>query len=434
MSLLFMSSVLVFENVMSILGLSLVGLYMFMVFKHDLDWFMNYGVLMSDNLSMLMIMLSVVVTMFMNLSMMFDIEVGYKFLLKLVNYVLMMFLMFTFSMINFIGFYVFFEACLVPTFILIIGWGYQPERVNAGIYMLLYTVIASLPLLCGLLFLNKSGVIFMSIGDSLILEGLFSKVMFMFCLIAFLVKLPVYVLHLWLPKAHVEAPVSGSMILAGLLLKLGGYGLVRLMQVVGCLGSYVSIFILSWSMFGGVVIKIMCLRQVDIKCLIALSSVVHMAMVVGGVMIQNKWGYSSVVLIMVGHGLCSSGLFCMANMIYKNTGSRSMSMIKGVQLMVPSMGLLWFMLCSSNMSAPPSLSLLGEMSGGIGVVSWSSMFMMILFLLVFMSGAYSLYLFMAVMHGKNSNIVMSCKMKVGDMVLIMMHWMPLNLMFLLNLC
>ena len=143
-----------------------------------------------------------------------------------------------FSFDNFFYFYVFFEASLVPTFFLVLGWGYQPERLGAGMYIVIYTVGASLPLLgCLLYCFEEQGHLRFLLFFSFNVGSLYAtKVFFFFVILAFFVKVPVFFFHLWLPKAHVEAPVAGSMILAGVLLKLGGYGLFRV-------GSKFSLFL-----------------------------------------------------------------------------------------------------------------------------------------------------------------------------------------------
>ena len=125
----------------------------------------------------------------------------------------------------------FFESRLIPTLLLILVWGYQPERVQAGIYLLFYTLLAYLPLLVGILFIyNSLGslCLFLLCGGNSLAGGLF----YVCIVLAFLVRMPIFMVHLWLPKAHVEAPVAGSMILAGVLLKLGGYGLLRVFPVL----------------------------------------------------------------------------------------------------------------------------------------------------------------------------------------------------------
>ena len=144
---------------------------------------------------------------------------------------LMVILALSFSVNNLLLFYILFELSLVPTFVLIMKWGYQPERVQASLYIIIYTVCASLPLLFCLVFAIRIGY---SLSVFFVYEDSSNSNIWIwriFIIVAFFVKIPLYFTHLWLPKAHVEAPVAGSIILAGVLLKLGSYGLVRVMKV-----------------------------------------------------------------------------------------------------------------------------------------------------------------------------------------------------------
>nr|YP_009158083.1 NADH dehydrogenase subunit 4 [Ochlerotatus vigilax]AKL90626.1 NADH dehydrogenase subunit 4 [Ochlerotatus vigilax] len=343
---------------------------------------------------------------------------------------LLLMLIFTFSSMSMFMFYLFFESSLIPTLFLILGWGYQPERLQAGIYLLFYTLLASLPLLIGIFYIKNDNYtmnfIMLSYKNLYNLEFLYLCMVF-----AFLVKMPMFLVHLWLPKAHVEAPVSGSMILAGVLLKLGGYGLLRVFSILQVLGMKFNFIWISISLIGGVLVSLICLWQMDLKSLIAYSSVAHMGIVLSGLMTMTYWGLSGSYTLMIAHGLCSSGLFCLANISYERMGSRSLLINKGMLNFMPSLSLWWFLLCSGNMAAPPTLNLLGEISLLNSIVSWSWLTMISLAFLSFFSAAYTLYLFAYSQHGKiYSGVYFFSSGSVREFLLLMLHWLPLNLLIM----
>nr|AGC22266.1 NADH dehydrogenase subunit 4 [Prionotropis hystrix] len=342
---------------------------------------------------------------------------------------LMIMLYCSFSSLSLLSFYIFFESSLIPTFLLILGWGYQPERLQAGIYLIFYTVFASLPLL--LVLLSVYNCSFTLYFPLLLDLGSFYFLFYLFIILAFLIKMPMFLVHLWLPKAHVEAPISGSMILAGVLLKLGGYGIFRVMSVISFLGLKFNYFWLSLSLSGGVIVSFICFRQVDLKSLIAYSSVAHMSMVIGGLMTMNWWGCMGSLCLMIGHGLCSSGLFCLSNIIYERLGSRSLLVNSGMINLMPSMSLWWFLLSSSNMAAPPSLNLLGELSLFNGIISWSSLSFLTLMFLSFFSAVYTLYMYSYSQHGSYYAGVYTCSLGyIREYQLLFLHWFPLNILCL----
>nr|QID03741.1 NADH dehydrogenase subunit 4 [Oxya hainanensis] len=342
---------------------------------------------------------------------------------------LMIMLYCSFSSLNLLSFYIFFESSLVPTLLLILGWGYQPERLQAGVYLIFYTLFASLPLLLVLFYIYfyVNTLYFPLLFDF----GSYYFMFYIFMILAFLVKMPMFLVHLWLPSAHVEAPVSGSMILAGVLLKLGGYGIFRVMKIISFLGLKFNFFWLSLGLSGGVIVSFICFRQVDLKSLIAYSSVAHMSMVIGGLMTMNWWGLMGSLSLMIGHGLCSSGLFCLSNIIYERLGSRSLLINKGMINLMPSMSLWWFLLSSSNMAAPPSLNLVGELSLLNGIISWSSFTFLTLIFLSFFSAVYTLYMYSYSQHGLYYSGLYTCSLGYfREYHLLLLHWLPLNILCL----
>nr|YP_010547127.1 NADH dehydrogenase subunit 4 [Hemigrapsus sanguineus]UYK51641.1 NADH dehydrogenase subunit 4 [Hemigrapsus sanguineus] len=407
----------------------LVGLGCFhSMYMYELGF--NLGM---DYVSYIMIYLSVWIMFLIIISseqVKFSMKFNKSFIL--VNLILLLSLMVTFSSLNYLLFYISFEVSLIPTLILILGWGYQPERIQAGAYMLFYTLALSLPLLGSLLYIyTKEHSLIMMLSNLILEESWVNNIWYFSSVAAFLVKLPMYMFHLWLPKAHVEAPVAGSMILAGVLLKLGGYGLIRILFMFQKISLSFSWLWVSISLIGGVVMSLLCLRQVDMKALIAYSSVVHMSMVLCGLMIFSWWGLMGAVVVMVGHGLCSSGLFCLANMTYERVGSRSLLVSKGLLNFMPSMGLWWFLFSVGNMAAPPTLNLFGEINLIVSLMSWSMFTIFGLMFLSFFSAAYTLYMYSLSQHGIFLNTLYSCSSgKVREYLVLFLHWLPLNLLVL----
>nr|YP_514769.1 NADH dehydrogenase subunit 4 [Watasenia scintillans]AIL50381.1 NADH dehydrogenase subunit 4 [Watasenia scintillans]BAD52100.1 NADH dehydrogenase subunit 4 [Watasenia scintillans]BAE80017.1 NADH dehydrogenase subunit 4 [Watasenia scintillans] len=341
-----------------------------------------------------------------------------------------------FLMVHTVYFYVFFEVSLIPTFMLVVGWGYQPERLQAGLYMMLYTIVASLPLLLSLISL---GVSYSSYSMLLVnymnySGGLYNVSLFLFVgvMVAFLVKLPMFSVHLWLPKAHVEAPIAGSMILAGVLLKLGGYGVLRMMSVYFLNETEFIGVLMVVCLWGGVVTAVICVGQSDIKSLIAYSSVGHMGVMLAGSLSKTAWGWEGAMLMMVCHGFCSSGLFCLANLMYEKLKSRSLFLCGGMINVNSIMSMWWFLFCVANMGAPPFVNLISEIMLFCSIYLFSKSFIIIILLMVFLGGLYNLMMFISTQHGSVMNFLNSSGSNTcSEHLLLVLHFYPL-LSFILN--
>nr|YP_009945920.1 NADH dehydrogenase subunit 4 [Pterocryptis anomala]QOE56555.1 NADH dehydrogenase subunit 4 [Pterocryptis anomala] len=316
---------------------------------------------------------------------------------------LQIFLIMAFSATEIIMFYIMFEATLIPTLIIITRWGNQAERLNAGTYFLFYTLAGSLPLLVALLLLyqdtNTLSMLTIQFSNPLTLNSWGDKIWWAGCLIAFLVKMPLYGVHLWLPKAHVEAPVAGSMVLAAILLKLGGYGMMRMMIMLDPLSKDMVYPIIALALWGIIMTGSICLRQTDLKSLIAYSSVSHMGLVAGGILIQTPWGFTGALVLMIAHGLVSSALFCLANTTYERTHSRTMILARGLQLIFPLSAFWWFISNLANLALPPLPNLMGELVIITAMFNWSPWTLLLTGSGTLITAAYSLYLFLMTQRG-----------------------------------
>nr|AZL93330.1 NADH dehydrogenase subunit 4 [Megalodontes quinquecinctus] len=382
-----------------------------------------------DLLSFWMVILSIWVSFMMLLSS-YSIEWNnyFKKWFILIIIFMLLLLLLTFSSMNLFMMYIYFESTLIPMFLLILGWGYQPERIQSGLYLLFYTLFMSLPMMLGIFYIyynEKSLMIYLLVNYNNL-----SIMLYWVMMLAFLVKMPMYLFHLWLPKAHVEAPVSGSMMLAGVMLKLGGYGILRIMPMMLNM-KFMNFIIIINSMLGGLIISLVCLIQVDMKSLIAYSSIVHMGLILSGMLTLFKWGFVGSLILMIGHGLCSSGLFYLSGVLYERTQSRSLFINKGMMNFMPSMSMWWFLMSIINMAAPPSLNLLSEIMLICSLLSWSWILVFNLMMISFFSAVYMLYLYTYSQHGEYYSGKFSyIQNYVREFLLIIFHWFPLNVLIL----
>nr|AHH30359.1 NADH dehydrogenase subunit 4 [Hexanchus griseus] len=344
------------------------------------------------------------------------------------------FLILAFSATEMIMFYVTFEATLIPTLIIITRWGNQTERLNAGTYFLFYTLMGSLPLLVALLIMqNNLGSLSMLIMQysQLDLTTWADKFWWTACLIAFLVKMPLYGVHLWLPKAHVEAPIAGSMILAAILLKLGGYGMMRIIVMLNPLTKEMAYPFVILAIWGIIMTSSICLRQTDLKSLIAYSSVSHMGLVAGAILIQTPWSFAGAIMLMIAHGLISSTLFCLANTNYERMYSRTLLLARGTQIILPLMATWWFLTNLANLALPPTPNLMGELLIITSLFNWSNWTILLTGLGVLITASYSLYMFLMTQRGPTPQHLISIyPTHTREHLLLNLHLIPTLLLIL----
>nr|QBB10540.1 NADH dehydrogenase subunit 4 [Eudyptes sclateri] len=332
-------------------------------------------------------------------------------------------------------FYISFEATLIPTLILITRWGNQPERLSAGIYLLFYTLISSLPLLIAILHLHTQiGTLHLTMLELTppTPNNSWANLMSNLALLtAFMVKAPLYGLHLWLPKAHVEAPIAGSMLLAALLLKLGGYGIMRITLLTGPLSSHLHYPFLTLALWGALMTSSICLRQTDLKSLIAYSSVSHMGLVIAASMIQTHWAFSGAMILMIAHGLTSSMLFCLANTNYERTHSRILLLTRGLQPLLPLMATWWLLANLSNMALPPTTNLMAELTIMTALFNWSSLTIILTGTATLLTAAYTLFMLLATQRGTLPTHITSIQnSNTREHLLMTLHITPMLLLIL----
>ena len=378
-----------------------------MQFVELLPWIESYNInyhLGIDGISLLLILLNTFTTVLVVLA-------GWKVIDSRVAQYMAAFLVLSglmngvFCALDAALFYVFFEATLIPMFIVIGVWG-GPNRVYAALKFFLYTLLGSLLTLVALIYLYSVSEGSFALQDYYLLPIPLTVQLFLFAAFfaAFAVKVPMFPVHTWLPDAHVEAPTGGSVVLAAVMLKLGAYGFIRLsLPILPDASHVLAPMVIGLSLIAVVYIGLVALVQTDMKKLIAYSSISHMGFVTLGIFLFNQIGMEGAVIQMVSHGFVSGALFFCVGVLYDRMHSRSIADYGGVVNKMPVFATFFMLFAMANAGLPGTSGFVGEFLVVMGAMQENFWYAAIAATTLLFGAAYTLWMYKRVVFGAVAN-------------------------------
>jgi NADH-quinone oxidoreductase subunit M len=310
-----------------------------------------------------------------------------------------------FAALDAVLFYVFWEAMLIPMFLIIGVWG-GPNRVYAAVKFFLYTLLGSLLMLVALIYLyNQSGGSFSILDYHQTEIPMTAQILiFIAFFFAFAVKVPMFPVHTWLPDAHVEAPTGGSVVLAAIMLKVGAYGFLRFsMPIVPDASHYLAGAMIALSLIAVVYIGLVALTQTDMKKLVAYSSISHMGFVTLGFFIFNAYGVEGALLQMISHGFVSGALFLCIGVLYDRMHSRNIADYGGVVNTMPVFAAFFMLFAMANSGLPGTSGFVGEFMVVLGAVKANFWYAFAAATTLIFGAAYTLWMYKRVIFGAVAN-------------------------------
>jgi NADH-quinone oxidoreductase subunit M len=377
-----------------------------MQFVEKMPWIDRFGVnyhLGIDGISLWLVMLTAFITVIV-------VVAGWQVIEERIAAYMASFLILSglmigvFSALDGLLFYVFFEATLIPMYVIIGIWG-GPNRVYAAFKFFLYTLLGSLLTLVALIYLYmKSGSFSILEWHALPLTMTEQLTIFFAFLLAFAVKVPMWPVHTWLPDAHVEAPTGGSVVLAAIMLKLGAYGFLRLsLPIVPDASHALSGFMITLSLIAVVYIGLVALVQTDMKKLVAYSSIAHMGFVTLGFFMFDQLGMQGGIIQMISHGFISGAMFLCIGVLYDRMHSRRISDYGGVVNTMPKFAALFMLFAMANSGLPATSGFVGEFMVILGAVRFNFWIALIASTTLIFGAAYSLWMYKRVVFGAVAN-------------------------------
>ena len=371
-------------------------------FQESLAWLPQYGVgyrLGVDGISVLFVLLSTALTPICILASWESVQARVRdYMIAFLVLETMMVGMFAAQ--DFVLFYVFFEGVLIPMFLIIGVWG-GPRRVYASIKFFLYTLTGSVLLLLALLAAwYQAGTTDIAVLMTTPFPAQMQFWLFLAFFASFAVKVPMWPLHTWLPDAHVEAPTAGSVILAGVLLKMGAYGFLRFsLPLLPEASAHAAPWMFALGVVAVVYTSLVALAQTDMKKLIAYSSVAHMGVVVIGIFTFNVQGIQGALIQMLAHGINSSALFLCVGVVYDRIHSRDINRYGGLAQRMPGYAIIFLAFTMASIGLPGTSGFVGEFLVLIGAFKVSLYLALFGSLGMILGAAYSLWLFRRVVFG-----------------------------------